>query len=193
MKIRSAAGISVLLALLIGCGTAPPAPDRSPTPAPADTTPALPAEPAPTPSPEPAPPPKAQPAPTPLSEVPSTSMEPQHVRLQHILVGFQGTVPGKNITRSREEAQTLASQLLDRALKGEDFDALVKKYTDDQYPGVYALANRMVTPNPGEFARERMIPAFGDVGFPLQIGEVGMAQYEPARSPYGWHIIKRVS
>lgn len=120
-------------------------------------------------------------------------MEPQRVRLQHILVGFQGTVPGKNITRSREEAQALASQLLDRALKGEDFDALVKKYTDDQYPGVYALANRMVTPNPGEFARERMIPAFGDVGFPLQIGETGMAQYDPARSPYGWHIIKRVS
>jgi parvulin-like peptidyl-prolyl isomerase len=119
--------------------------------------------------------------------------EPQHVRLQHILIGFKGTVPGKDITRSQEEAQELAAQLLDRAKKGEDFDALVKKYTDDQYPGVYALANRMVTPGEGEFSRDRMIPAFGDVGFPLQIGEIGMAQYDPGRSPYGWHIIKRIS
>jgi len=175
MRARSITTILPLVALLTACGTAPPgASDSSPTPTPSGTAPA----------------PVAAAAPAPE---PSATMEPQHVRLQHILIGFTGTVPGKEITRSREEAQALAAQLLDRAKKGEDFDALVKKYTDDQYPSVYALANRMVTPGEGEFSRDRMIPAFGDVGFPLQIGEIGMAQYEPGRSPYGWHIIKRIS
>lgn len=190
---RLVAVILPLLALLTACGTAPPAaPGSSPPPSPAEATPAPaeapPATPTATPTPS-----MPSPAPAPTPEPDQISMEPQRVRLQHILIGFKGTVPGKNITRSQEEAQTLASQLLDRALKGEDFVALVKKYSDDQYPGIYALTNRMVTPAPGEFSRERMISAFGDVGFPLQIGEIGMAPYDPRRSPYGWHIIKRIS
>jgi parvulin-like peptidyl-prolyl isomerase len=42
------------------------------------------------------------------------------------------------------------------------------------------------------FARDGMVPAFGDVGFPLAVGEIGMADFNPQTSPYGWHIIKRV-
>lgn len=176
MRVCPITTILPLVALLTACGTASPgASDSSPTPTPAQATPASAAAAAPAPEPS------------------AVTMEPQHVRLQHILIGFKGTVPGKDITRSQEEARSLAAQLLDRAKKGEDFDALVKEYTDDQYPGVYALANRMVTPAEGEFSRDRMIAAFGEVGFPLQIGEIGMAQYEPRRSPYGWHIIKRIS
>ena len=37
-----------------------------------------------------------------------------------------------------------------------------------------------------------MVAAFGDVGFKLDVGEVGMAPYDPAKSKYGWHIIKRL-
>ena len=115
-----------------------------------------------------------------------------HITIQHVLIGFVGSVPGKNITRTQDEAKKLAEEILDRAKKGEDFDALVKEYTNDSPPGIYSTSNTGVTPAPGEYSRTRMVPAFGDAGFPLQVGEFGMASYDPARSPYGWHIVKRL-
>ena len=39
--------------------------------------------------------------------------------------------------------------------------------------------------------RSQLVDAFGDVGFSLEIGEVGMASYDPQSSPFGWHIILR--
>jgi parvulin-like peptidyl-prolyl isomerase len=37
-----------------------------------------------------------------------------------------------------------------------------------------------------------MVQAFGDVGFKLEVGAVGMATFDPKTSKYGWHIIKRL-
>ena len=122
---------------------------------------------------------------------PAAGAEPERITVQHILIGFQGSVPGKNITRTLEEAKKLAYELLDRARKGEDFAALVKQYTDDAFPGIYSMSNNGLTPAPGEFARTRMVPAFGDTGFPLKVGEIGIADHDPSKSPYGYHIVKR--
>ena len=47
-------------------------------------------------------------------------------------------------------------------------------------------------PAQGEWPRRRMVAAFGDTGFPLKVGEIGMADYDPSRSPFGWHVIKRL-
>lgn len=115
-----------------------------------------------------------------------------HIKLQHILIAFAGKVPGKNITRSETEARQLAEEILARAKGGEDFDALVRTYTDDAHPGIYGLSNSGVEPAPGEFSRDRMVPAFGEVGFALAPGEIGLAAYDARKSPYGWHIIKRL-
>jgi len=123
-----------------------------------------------------------------------TTQEPDYITVQHILIGFAGSVPGKNITRSKEEAESLATDILARAQGGEDFDAMVQQYTDDQAPGIYQMANLGVAADidHGIYPRDRMVPAFGDVGFPLAVGEIGMASYDPQKSPYGWHIIKRI-
>lgn len=119
--------------------------------------------------------------------------EPDRIKVQHILIGAKGTVSGKNITRSLEEAKTLAYQLADRARKGEDFGALVRQYTDDAAPGIYGMANRGVTPSgTNEYGRDNMVPAFGNVGFPLSLGQIGVADFDPSTSPYGYHVIKRV-
>lgn len=120
--------------------------------------------------------------------------EPQRVTVQHILIAFEGTVPGKNVTRSKEEAKVLAEDLFKRAQKGEDFDALVKQYTDDAHPGIYAIVNRGGEANPEMqiFARETMVPSFGDVAFSLGAGDIGLAPYDDEKSKYGWHIIKRL-
>jgi len=163
------------LTLLLGFATTFACQTASTSPAPSTTTAA--ARPA------------APPAPSPPA---AAAAAPDHIKLQHILISFAGKVPGKNVTRSRDEARALATQILERAKKGEDFDELVRKYTDDQAPGMYLLANTAITPASGEFSRDRMVPAFGNVGFSLKPGEIGMAEYDPITSPYGWHIIKRI-
>jgi hypothetical protein len=130
------------------------------------------------------------------AETPSAekAAEPDYIAVQHILIGFEGSVPGKNITRSREQARELAKKIYEQAKAGGDFDAMVAEYTDDSHPGIYKMANFGVEADMGAgvFPRDRMVPAFGDVGFPLAVGEIGLAEHDPVKSKYGWHIIKRV-
>jgi hypothetical protein len=130
----------------------------------------------------------------------NTSGQPQHITVQHILIGFKdavgfgGSAPPKAAARTQEEAKTLAYQVLDMAKKGQNYDQLVTQYTDDQAPGIYKMSNSGVAPlSADEYSRDGMVPAFGNVGFTLQVGEIGIADYDPATSPYGWHIIKRVN
>ena len=61
-------------------------------------------------------------------------------------------------------------------------------------PGIYKMANFGLAADRSQsvFARDKMVQAFGDVGFPLEIGGIGLAEYDSVKSKYGWHIIKRV-
>jgi hypothetical protein len=120
--------------------------------------------------------------------------EPAYIAVQHCLIAFAGSIPGMPVSRSKDEAQKLASDLFHRALSGEDFDAIVTEHTDDSPPGIYKMANHSFAGDQrsGVYQRGGMVPAFGDTGFPLEVGEVGLAEFHPASSPYGWHIIKRV-
>jgi len=120
------------------------------------------------------------------------AVAPAHVVVQHILIGFAGSVPGKGITRTQAQAKELAYEILARARKGENFDELVKRYTDDSPPGIYKMAGIGVNHAYGEFQRDQMVPAFGNVGFAISPGNIGIADYDPKTSPFGWHIIKRV-
>ena len=123
---------------------------------------------------------------------PAGREEPQSVVVQHILIGFKGSVRGKAIERSKKEAKALADELLGRAQAGEDFDALVKQYTDDRAPGKYKLTNSGAPHENGAQQRADMVPRFGDVAFSLEPGQIGMAEYSAGSSPFGWHIIKRL-
>ena len=120
--------------------------------------------------------------------------EPERVEVQHILISFKGADARITSTRSQEEAETLAKELLFRARRGEDFTEMMREHSDDPGEGLYRLANTGVQPDGsrGEVARHRMVKSFGDVSFGLEVGEVGMASYHAMRSKYGWHIIKRL-
>jgi hypothetical protein len=120
--------------------------------------------------------------------------EPQFVKVQHILIAFEGSVPGPPVNRTQEEARTLADEVLKRAKTGEDFEALVKEYSADQPPGIYRMANagQPGDPNQGVYQRTGMVKGFGDVSFALEVGEIGMSPYDSLASKYGWHIIKRL-
>lgn len=125
--------------------------------------------------------------------------EASHITVQHILIGFSGSVPGKPITRTKEEAEKLAGEVLEKAKSGEDFDQLVKAHTNDSPPGIYKMANDGFAGDRSSrdqskwvFERGGMVPAFGNVGFTLGVGEIGMSQWDAKESPYGWHVIKRI-
>jgi len=172
--------------------------------------------------------------------------EPERIRIQHVLISFSGATA--TATRTQEEAETLAKDVLARAQAGEDFDALVQELSDDPGSketvpaGSYSLLNKGIRDRAAEdkayelqtkaqalqqellaqvdaktitmeearaqfqvkadawrkelptvqwFPRNQMVPAFGDIGFKLQVGEIGIANYDKTTSPFGWHIIKR--
>ena len=120
--------------------------------------------------------------------------EPSAITVQHCLIGFSGSVGDKTILRSKEEAGLLAASLLDQLKSGADFDAIIKENTDDSPPGIYKMVNSGLPADKQAkvYSRDRMVPAFGNVGFNLNVGEYGMSEYDPQTSKYGWHIIKRL-
>jgi len=137
-----------------------------------------------------------------LSASVAVAKEPEHVTVQHILIAFQGSIPGKNITRTKVDAEKLANEVMKKAKDAvkkaknkTDADVLielVKAYTDDSPPGVYKMSNNNISSNPGEFPRNGMVPAFGDVGFKLKVGDIGLAKFDSKKSPFGYHIIRRL-
>ncbi len=118
------------------------------------------------------------------------------VKVQHILIGFQGSVPRKDIKRTMAESETLAKELLAKAKEGADFGAMVSAHTDDSAPGIYVMSDNgvdaLLYPDGEVFKRSDMAKSFGDVAFQLNVGEIGMADYNVLNSPFGWHIIKRL-
>jgi len=107
----------------------------------------------------------------------------ENIEIQHILIAFQGAPRMSGITRSKDEAKVLAQKVYAEAIGGGDFDALVKQYTNDSSPGIYAGSKA---------SRTRWVKGFGDVGFRLKVGEIGVSPWDATASPFGWHIIKRV-
>jgi len=59
----------------------------------------------------------------------------------------------------------------------------VKQYTNDSAPGIYPMTKA---------GRAAMVKSFGDVGFRLKVGEIGVGVWDATASPFGWHIIKRL-
>jgi len=123
----------------------------------------------------------------------AAKVEPDYITVQHCLIGFKGSVDPKPITRTKEEAKELATKLLAELKAGADFDEIIRKNTDDSPPGIYKMANRgkKFDMSQGVFSRDEMVPAFGNTGFPLEVGEYGLAEYDKVNSKYGWHIVKR--
>jgi cyclophilin family peptidyl-prolyl cis-trans isomerase len=178
--------------------------------------------------------------------LPDIGDEPEAIRIQHVLISFKGTRTAA--TRTQEEAEALAAEVLKRAQDGEDFGKLVEEFTDDPGGktitprGTYSMLNsgrrnaeseeataaieqeakllqealrerinakeitlgeaqaefeKSVAPLRSRLAkvqwvpRGQMVPGFGNIGFKLNVGEVGISNYSKTDSPFGWHIIKR--
>jgi parvulin-like peptidyl-prolyl isomerase len=85
-----------------------------------------------------------------------------------------------SVVRTKEQALTLAQEVLKRAKSGEDIARLANEYSDE--PGAGGRGGSL-----GRFGHGQMVPAFESAAFALKVGEVsGIVE-----SPFGYHIIQR--
>jgi NIMA-interacting peptidyl-prolyl cis-trans isomerase 1 len=107
---------------------------------------------------------------------------PEEISAQHLLVMYQGSKSApRTIKRSKEEARSRAVEALDSIKRGQDFDKVVSAYTDE--PGGAARRGSL-----GKFSRDRMVKAFSDAAFALEVGEISTV----IESPFGFHVIRRL-
>jgi hypothetical protein len=106
----------------------------------------------------------------------------EEISAQHLLVMYQGSKSApRSIKRSKEEARARAVEALDSIKRGQDFDKVVSAYTDE--PGGAARRGSL-----GKFTRDRMVKAFADAAFALEVGEISAV----IESPFGFHVIRRL-
>ncbi|MDP3276572.1 MAG: peptidyl-prolyl cis-trans isomerase [Deltaproteobacteria bacterium] len=122
------------------------------------------------------------PAPDPAADdVPSGQPQGERVHVSHVLIMHAGSaMRPPEVTRTAEQAQTLAGQLLVRARAGEDFAALARQYSDE--PGHERKAGEL-----GAIGRGMTVAPFERAAFALSVGQVS----EVVQTEFGYHIIKR--
>lgn len=100
---------------------------------------------------------------------------PEQVRVRHILLTWKplGT------TDDRAAIREQMAPILEQARAGADFAELARQYSEDYATGSGGG-------DTGLFHRGQMVPAFEDVAFALQPGEIS----DPVETPFGVHILK---
>ncbi|HVY27706.1 MAG TPA: peptidylprolyl isomerase [Polyangiaceae bacterium] len=107
--------------------------------------------------------------------------QPSEIAARHLLVAYQGALRASpSVTRSKGEAQARASEALKRAKAGEDFEQLVKEFSDE--PGAADRGGSL-----GRFGHGMMVPAFEKAAFKLAPGEIS----DIVETQFGFHVIQR--
>ena len=100
---------------------------------------------------------------------------PERVRVRHILLTWKPMGKQDDRAAIREQMEPI----LERARAGEDFAALAREFSEDS-------ATKEAGGDTGLFHRGTMVPAFEDVAFALEPGEIS----DPVSTVFGVHILK---
>lgn len=95
-----------------------------------------------------------------------------YMSAKHVLVSFEG--------RTKAEAKKIIEDVLAKAKKGSDFDALIEKYGED--PGMKSYPEGYV------FTKGEMVKEFEDGTLALKDNQISPV----IETSYGYHIIKRI-
>jgi peptidyl-prolyl cis-trans isomerase C len=98
----------------------------------------------------------------------------EEVHARHILI----RAPDGD-EKASASAKAKIEAIIARLKKGEDFATVAKETTED--PSGKANGGDL-----GYFTKEQMVPAFADVAFKLEKGQIS----EPVKTQFGWHVIK---
>jgi parvulin-like peptidyl-prolyl isomerase len=130
------------------------------------------------------------PPPDPLESADILARKPEAgpVQVQHVLIGWKDTPAAKSgrgdpkaKDRTKADADKIAKEVLDKArAKGADMTKLMKDYSEDPGSKDTGKVYDVGTDTP-------MVEPFKNLSLRLKLNEVGIV-----KSPFGWHIIKRV-
>ncbi|MBX3264849.1 MAG: peptidylprolyl isomerase [Labilithrix sp.] len=109
------------------------------------------------------------------------SAEPARIGARHVLIQWMGSerAPAA-VVRSREQALSVAQEVLRRARNKEDFARLAIEFSDE--PGAGARGGSL-----GRFGHGQMVGAFEAAAFKLEVGQIS----DIVETPFGFHIIQR--
>ena len=100
------------------------------------------------------------------------------IKVAHIMKMFPQQASEETIAKLK----LTADSIYQKAVSGADFSELAKKYSDDKQSSTDGGVMNWFTPN-------NMVPAFAEAAFALKNdGDISPV----IRTPYGWHIIKRL-
>src|SRR5262249_8995735 len=103
------------------------------------------------------------------------------VTVKHILVKHKGSKnPAAGVTRTREEACLRAVEARDKLRKGEDWDAVVKEYSDET--GAATRGGSL-----GAVERKDVAKPFADAAFELSANMLS----DVVETEFGFHLIFR--
>jgi len=106
---------------------------------------------------------------------------PTQIGARHILVAWSGAQrAAPEVSRTREEAQKLAQQVVRDARAGADWEQLWREHSNE--PGGQPGGDL------GTFGRGQMVPAFEHAAFSLTIGQIS----DVVETPFGFHVIQRL-
>lgn len=113
-----------------------------------------------------------------------TTDTPRAVQVRHILIGHKDAQQAEDVTRTKEEAEQRAQEVIQKLNDEEDFAQLAKEYSDDQS----TVEDGGLLYAPAEEGTGRYVKEFETAALAFQtIGEISK---EPVDSPFGYHILK---